>query len=161
MATVLCVGGETLHTRLPLLKSAGFEVLTATTERASLAAGRLPQVDAVILDTHSPIDNVTALAAELKCMRPSLPILLVSDSGVEDMLEPEVAFDRVLSRLDGPSALLDTLHDLTSGIISVSQSTRIKAQESRSESKRLRAGMAEMRNKMRHLRGTISHKPKK
>ena len=119
MATVLCMGGENLYTRHPLLKTAGFEVVTATSRSASLAAGRLPQVNAVILDTHSPIDNVTALATELKCIRPSLPILLVSDSGVEDGLQPGIPFDCVLSRLDGPSALLETLHELTCGIVTI------------------------------------------
>lgn len=96
MATVLCIGGEALHTRHPLLKSAGFDVLTATNECASLAIGRLPAIHAVILDTHSAISDLSGLATELKCMRPSLPVVLVSDLGAADAPQPGIVFDRVL-----------------------------------------------------------------
>ena len=161
MATVLCIGGETLHTRHPVLKNAGFDVLTATTECASLAMGRLPTVDAVILDTHSPISDLPRLAAELKSIRPSLPVVLVSDLGVDDAPQPETAFDRVISRLDGPAALLETLQELIPSIVSISQATRQAARENRSESKRLRIRMAEMRNGMRRFRELTSHKLKK
>lgn len=82
MATVICVGGEALHTRHPLLKSAGFDVLTATNESASLAIGRLPGVDAVVLDTNCVISDLPKLATELKCMRPHLsPSSLYPTSG--------------------------------------------------------------------------------
>lgn len=138
MATVLCVGGETLHTRHPLLKSAGFDVLTTTTECASLAIGRLPTVDAVILDSCSAIPDLPGFATELKCMRPSLPVILVNDVGSEDGLQPAIAFDRVLSRLDGPAALLATLRELTSNVVSISVASRRFARETRSESRRLR-----------------------
>ena len=161
MATVLCIGGETLHTRHPVLKSAGFDVLMATTECASLAIGRLPTVDAVVLDTRSAISDLPGLATELKCMRPSLPVVLVSDLGTEDGLLPGIAFDRVLSRLDGPAALLATLRELTSNVVSISVASTRSARETRSESRRLRAKMAEMRQEMRRLREIISHTPKK
>ena len=158
MATVLCIGGETLHTRHPLLKSAGFDVLIATNECASLAVGRLPTVDAVILDTRSPIADLPGLATELKCMRPSVPLVLVSDLGPDDAPQPGILFDRVLSRLDGPVALLTTLQELTSNVVSISDAARCSARETRSESRRLRDEMAKMRHKMERLREMLSRK---
>ena len=148
MATVLCIGGETLHTRHPLLRSAGFDVLTATNECASLAVGRLTTVDAVILDTCFPISDLPGLATELKCMRPSLPVVLISDLGEDDAPQPGILFDRVLSRLDGPVALLTTLRELTSNVVSISDAAKCSARETRRESRRLRESMADMRHKI-------------
>jgi hypothetical protein len=156
MSTVLCIGGEALHTRHPLLKSAGFDVLTATNECASLAIGRLPTVDAVILDTHSAISDLPGLATELKCMRPSLPVVLVSDLGADDAPQPGIVFDRVLSRLDGHAALLAAIHEVTSNVVSISSAARYSARRTRGESQRLRDGMAEM--KMERLREILSRK---
>lgn len=119
MATILCINGGGQHTRLSLLKNAGYDVLTATTECASLAVGRLPSVDAVILDSRSPISNLPALATELKCERPALPIVLVTDAGVHDAPEPLMAFDHIISRLDGPVVLLATLREVIVGVISI------------------------------------------
>lgn len=158
MATVLCVGGEALHTRHPLLKGAGFDVLTATNECASLAIGRLTGVDAVILDTRSAISDLPRLATELKCMRPSLPVVLVNDLGPEDGLQSGILFDRVLSRLDGPAALLAALHELTSNVVSISSAARYSARQTRGDSQRLRDGMAEMKHSMQRLREILSRK---
>lgn len=118
MDTVLCVSSKSLPTRISLLKSSGYEVLIATNECASLAVGRLSSVDAVILDSCSSI-NLLAIARELKRERPSLPILLVTDAGVEDVPEPSSAFDRIISRLDGPAVLLGTLRELMVGVVSI------------------------------------------
>ena len=42
--------------------------------------GRLPTVDAVILDSHAQIDSLPELATELKRRRPALPVVLVTDA---------------------------------------------------------------------------------
>jgi DNA-binding NtrC family response regulator len=156
MSTVLCVGGESLHTRQPLLQSAGFEVVTATNEQATLAAGRLGKVDAVILDSHAAISNLARLAHELKCERPSLPVVLVTDTGAQDESQPLSAFDRVLSRLDGPAALLAILRELTSGVICITDATRGSARETRSRSRELRRQMSEMRSRIRKLQKKLT-----
>jgi response regulator RpfG family c-di-GMP phosphodiesterase len=156
MATVLCVGGETLHTRHPLLKHAGFDVLTANSERASLAVGRLAKVDAVVLDSHANISSLPELATELKAARPNLPIVLVTDAGVGDLPEPAIGFDRVLSRLDGPKVLISSLRELTGCVISTSDWTRRSAREVRDNSQKLRQKMAEMRDRLSHLQQRFS-----
>ncbi len=94
-------------------------------------------------------------------MRPSLPVVLVSDLGTEDGLLPGIAFDRVLSRLDGPAALLATLRELTSNVVSISVASTRSARETRSQARRLRAKLAEMRQEMRRMREMLSHKANK
>ena len=158
MSTVLCVGGESLHTRQRLLKNAGFQVITATTEYDSLAAGRKTNICAVILDSQSPVPNLPRLAGELKCERPLLPVLLVTDAGMEDAPEALAPFDRVISRLEGPKALLRTLGELTSGVISLSDPTKTSARETRSRSKELREKMLLMRHDMRRLRDKLCNR---
>jgi DNA-binding NtrC family response regulator len=157
MSTVLCVGGESLHTRQPLLKSAGFEVVTATNEGTSLAAGRRTKLDAVILDSHSAISDLASLASALKCNRPSLIVVLVTDAGPEDAPQPLAAFDRVISRLDGPAALLAVLCELTSRVISTSGAAKISARETLLRSQELRRKMSALRQNMRRLREQLCH----
>lgn len=156
MSTVLCVGGESLHNRQPLLKNAGFDVVSATNEETSLAAGRLGKVDAVILDSHSAIPDLSRLATELKSERPSLPVVLVSDAGGEDAPQLVSAFDRVISRLDGPAALLAILRELTSGVICITDATRVSARETRSRTRELRRQMSEMRSRIRKLQKKLA-----
>jgi DNA-binding NarL/FixJ family response regulator len=152
MATVLCIGGETPSTRHALLRNAGFEVLTATSECTSLAVGRLPTVDAVILDSRAQVASLSELATELKCSRPTLPVVLVTDWGTDDAPQPTFAFDRVLCRLDGPAVLLQSLRQLIAGVVAISKVNREWATETRSLSRQLREGMAEMRKTMRRTR---------
>jgi hypothetical protein len=59
----------------------------------------------VVLDSRSSICDLLTVAADLKRVHPSLPVVLVTDAGVDDVPQPAAAvFDRVLSRLDGPKA---------------------------------------------------------
>ena len=117
-ATVLCVGGnENLHTRNLVLQSAGFDVTVATNVAAAVAALSTTSPQAVILDsssTASPAD----LATELKHVRPTVPVLLVTDNTTDDFAAPEI--DRTICRLDGPEALLRTVQELTSGVVAIS-----------------------------------------
>jgi DNA-binding NarL/FixJ family response regulator len=152
MATVLCIGGETLSTRHALLKNAGFDVLTATSECVSLALGGLPTVDAVIMDSRAAVASLPEIATELKCSRPTLPVVLVTDWGGDDAPRPTVAFDRVLCRLDGPAVLLQVLRELITGAVATSRVNREWTRETRSRSRQLREGMAEMRQTMRRTR---------
>lgn len=111
-ATVLCVGGnENLHTRNLVLQSAGFDVTVATTKAAALAAMSSTEV---ILDPSSS-DHPEDLATELKHVRPTVPVLLVANHMTDDFAGREV--DRTICRLDGPIVLLQTLRELTLGVV--------------------------------------------
>jgi DNA-binding NtrC family response regulator len=152
MSTVLCACSESLHTRRPVLKSAGFDVVIATTKDELLTAGRSPEVNAVVLDSRSSICDLPAVAADLKRVHPSLPVLLVTDAGVADVPQPAAVFDRVLSRLEGPSALLKSLHELTTGIVSISQATSYSAGETSARVREMRQHVAQLKRKINHLR---------
>jgi DNA-binding NtrC family response regulator len=152
MSTVLCACSESLHTRRPVLTSAGFDVLIASTKDELLTAGRSPQVNAVVLDSRSPICDLPAVAADLKKVHPSLPVLLVTDAGVDDVPQPAAVFDRVLSRLEGPSALLRSLHELTAGVVSISEATTYSAAETYARVREMRHHVAQLKLKMSHLR---------
>ena len=157
MATVLCACSESLHTRHPVLKSAGFDVLTATTEDELLTAGRLAEVDAVVLDSRSSICDLPTVATNLKRVHPSLPVVLVTDAGVDDVPQPAAAvFDRVLSRLDGPKALLRTLHELTAGVVSISEATTCSAGETYARVQEASERVAQLKRQMSRLRQKLS-----
>ncbi|HKS76604.1 MAG TPA: hypothetical protein VJQ82_25545 [Terriglobales bacterium] len=94
-----------------MLQSAGFDVTVATTKAAALAAMSSTEV---ILDPSSS-DHPEDLATELKHVRPTVPVLLVANHMTDDFAGREV--DRTICRLDGPIVLLQTLRELTLGVV--------------------------------------------
>lgn len=79
--TVLCVEDEQLHREMQkaLFESAGYRVLEARTASAALEAFSASHVDAVVMDYWlSGNSNGTALAGEMKRMRPGIPIVMLS-----------------------------------------------------------------------------------
>jgi DNA-binding NtrC family response regulator len=151
MATVLCVGGENLQSRQLLLESAGFNAAIATNEEAALAFCRSTTVGAVILDSRSPVRPIH-LAGVLKRECPSIPVVLVTDSGTVDAPGLTSAFDHILSRLDGPVVLLRTINELLADVAAISKVTEESVEETISRSRQLREGMTEMRQSMRRTR---------
>jgi CheY-like chemotaxis protein len=77
---ILCVDDEAaaLAVRCLLLSSAGYEVLTAADGAAALEIFRSIQVDLVITDYRLPRLTGTQLAAEMKRLKPAVPIVLFS-----------------------------------------------------------------------------------
>jgi CheY-like chemotaxis protein len=78
--TVLCVEDEQLQLQLRkvLLESAGFQVLLARSADAAMEAFRLQHVDAVVMDYWLSGKNGTAVAEEMKKIRPKIPIVMLS-----------------------------------------------------------------------------------
>ncbi|HEY6763197.1 MAG TPA: response regulator [Candidatus Sulfotelmatobacter sp.] len=79
--TVLCVEDEQLQLQLRkmLLESAGFRVLQAQTAAAALELFHAQRVDAVVMDYWlSGGKNGTAVAEEMKRLRPNTPIVMLS-----------------------------------------------------------------------------------
>jgi CheY-like chemotaxis protein len=78
--TVLCVEDEQVQLKLRklLLESAGFDVLEARSARTAMEIFRSSHVDAVVLDYWLSGQNGTALAEEMKGMRPRIPIVMLS-----------------------------------------------------------------------------------
>jgi CheY-like chemotaxis protein len=77
---ILCVDDEAaaLALRCLVLSSAGYEVLTAADGAAALEIFRSIQVDLVITDYRLPRLTGTQLAAEMKRLKPAVPIVLFS-----------------------------------------------------------------------------------
>lgn len=61
-----------------VLEDAGFEVLTATTGIAALAAARNTPIDAAVLDVLMPGVSGDVTAERLRVERPGLPVLLMT-----------------------------------------------------------------------------------
>ncbi len=78
--TVLCVEDEEsqLKLRKVLFESAGFEVLGARTGAEALELFRTNVVDLVVLDYWMAGMNGLAVATELKRLRPTTPIMVLS-----------------------------------------------------------------------------------
>ena len=78
--TVLCVEDEDqqLKLRKLLFESEGFNVLTAQTGRQALELFQAHAVDAVVLDYWMAGMNGMAVATELKRLRPTIPIIVLS-----------------------------------------------------------------------------------
>ncbi len=78
--TVLCVEDEDqqLKLRKLLFESEGFNVLTAQTGRQALELFQAHAVDAVVLDYWMAGMNGMAVAIELKRLRPTIPIIVLS-----------------------------------------------------------------------------------
>jgi CheY-like chemotaxis protein len=77
---ILCVDDEVaaLALRRLVLSTAGYEVLTAADGAAALKLFRCIDVDLVITDHRLPGLTGTQLAAEMKRLKPAIPIVLFS-----------------------------------------------------------------------------------
>ena len=75
---ILCVDDDAtaLALRSAVLSSAGYEVLTAADGAAALELFRRIQVDLVITDYRLPGLTGTQVAAEMKRLKPAIPIVL-------------------------------------------------------------------------------------
>jgi CheY-like chemotaxis protein len=109
---VLCIDDAevALRVRKLLLASAGYTVLTAASGEEGLEAFRQNPVDLVIADHFLSDKSGAEIAAEMKGMKPQVPILIVS-AAEEPPAGLEFA-DGFLSKLDGPDALLERVASL-------------------------------------------------
>src|SRR5437667_9499046 len=132
-----------------VLHSAGFKVVIATNEVASLAVYRATTVDAVILDSRVCTSEVSQFASTLKDIQPTIPIVLITDSGTDNVQQVAASYDRILSSLDGPVVMLETLRQLISRGVVLSDATKHMAAETRT-------GARELRSRMKTLRDSLS-----
>jgi CheY-like chemotaxis protein len=109
---ILCIDDAevALRVRKLLLASAGYVVLTAASGEEGLMVFKENPVDLVIADHFLSDKSGAEIAAEMKGMKPQVPILIVS-AAEEPPAGLEFA-DGFLSKLDGPDALLDRVASL-------------------------------------------------
>lgn len=106
---ILCIDDAEVALRIRelLLSSAGYEVLTAVSGEEGLELFRQNSIDLVIADHFLSDKSGAEIAADMKKIKPEVPILIVSAAS-EAPKGLEFA-DGFLSKGDGPDALLDSI----------------------------------------------------
>jgi CheY-like chemotaxis protein len=121
--TILCIDDDlrTLTVREAVLRSEGFDVLSASKALEGITLAKQHNIDVVVLDYAMPDMNGEELARMLKQEHPKLPIILCS--GYDEV--PESVFkvvDAFIAKGDAPEFLVKTIKSLL---------TRKKKQERR------------------------------
>ncbi len=106
-STLLCIQRD--PAQLTLLQENGYELVTATNGADGLRLLKSRPVDAIVLEYQLGTLDGAVLAAEIKKVRPRLPIVMLADN-----LElPEGALrsvDALVTKSDGPHFLWATVH---------------------------------------------------
>ncbi len=108
-STLLCIHRD--PAQLSLLEQSGYELLTATNGREGLRLFMSRPVDAIVLDYHLGLLDGGIVAAEIKKVKPQVPIVMVA----QDLELPVSALrsvDAVVARGDGPDLLLATIRSV-------------------------------------------------
>jgi DNA-binding response OmpR family regulator len=110
-STLLCIHRE--PAQLSLLKEEGYRLITSTNGGDGLRLLMSRGADAIILDYHlGLLDGVlhgSVIAAEIKQLRPKLPIVMLADH-VELPEGALKSVDALVAKSDGPHFLLATVH---------------------------------------------------
>jgi CheY-like chemotaxis protein len=93
--------------RKMVLEKSGYKVLSATSGEEALTLIRRFHVDLVLSDHYLRGGLGTEIAAQIKALKPNIPILLISGSA-ESLVELERSnsVDGIISKADGPTNLL-------------------------------------------------------
>ena len=127
--TILCIDDDDgiLDYQRALLERRGYAVLTAASARHGLQLAAACAIAAVIVDYHMPEMKGHEVAAEIKRLKPQVPVVMVSS---DDQI-PEHALrlvDAFVPKSEAPSRLLPVIAQICSGDPSgLPESTRISA----------------------------------
>jgi CheY-like chemotaxis protein len=79
-AMILCIDddGAGLDARKELLEISGYEVLTAQSGEQGLGLFASCPIDAVVIDYKMPGMNGDRVATQMRCVKPNVPILMLS-----------------------------------------------------------------------------------
>lgn len=110
---ILCIDDEELGLRVRkmVLESAGYQVVTGIDGPTGLSVFASEPVSAVVLDYYMPGMSGGEVAAEMRRLRPEVPIILLS---AYINLPPEVIrmVDCTIVKGDGPETLLTKVRDV-------------------------------------------------
>lgn len=109
---ILCVDDEPtiLAVRKLLLSTAGYEVLTAIDGESALRTFVQNHVDLVITDQFLPDNTGGRLAAEMKRLKPEIPVVLYT--GLMDAPADAEQVDLILPKGMGPPEFLSAIGKL-------------------------------------------------
>jgi DNA-binding response OmpR family regulator len=105
--TLLCIHREPAQLRL--LEEHGYKLVTAANGHEGLRLFMSRHVDAIVLEYHLGLLDGATIASEIKQVRPTIPIVMLT----EHMDLPDAALesvDALVAKDDGPHFLLATVH---------------------------------------------------
>jgi len=106
-STLLCIHRE--PAQLSLLKQNGYRLVTATNGGDGLRLFMSWPVDAIVLDCHLGLLDGAVVAAEIKQVKPQVPIVMLADH-LDSPYGALKSVDAIVAKSDGPHFLLGTLH---------------------------------------------------
>src|SRR5277367_4182692 len=106
-STLLCIHRD--PAQLSLLQENGYNLVTATNAHDGLRLFMSRSVDAIVLDYHLGLLDGAVIAAEIKQVRPTVPIVLLADH-VELPDGALNSVDALVAKSDGPHFLLAAVH---------------------------------------------------
>ncbi len=115
MLTVLCVDDNVtaLYVRKLVLESAGYSVLTADDAKTAMQLFTSTDVDIILTDYFLQGTTGVELAAEMKRLRPRIPIVILSGS-VEIPEGVLLHADLFLCKTETPATVLQKIAELIS-----------------------------------------------
>ncbi len=112
MHTVLCVDDNVtaLYVRKRVLESAGYSVLVAEDAKTAMQLFTSTDIGIVLTDYFLQGTTGMELAAEMKRLKPNIPIVILS--GAVELPEGVVHADLFLSKTETPLAVLQKVSEL-------------------------------------------------
>jgi CheY-like chemotaxis protein len=106
-STLLCIHRD--PAQLGLLQENGYQLVTATNGHDGLRLFMSRPVDAIVLEYHLGLLDGGIVAAEIKKVKPELPIVMVADH--LDLPDGALkSVDALVTKADGPHFLWATVH---------------------------------------------------
>jgi DNA-binding response OmpR family regulator len=106
---LLCIHRD--PTQLTQLEQSGYEVVTATNGRDGLRLFMTRPVDAIVLDYHLGLLDGGMVAAEIKKVKPEIPIVMLGHS-LELPVSALSWVDALVGKADGHDILLATIRSV-------------------------------------------------
>ncbi|PYX38807.1 MAG: hypothetical protein DMG75_02810 [Acidobacteria bacterium] len=110
--TILCVDDEApgLYFRKLILERQGYRVITATSADDGIELFKTSDIDLVVTDHLMGRATGTKMAAEIKRLKPGIPIIVLS--GTTNIPEGLESADFFLPKTEGPEKLLEKVREL-------------------------------------------------
>jgi CheY-like chemotaxis protein len=110
-STLLCIHRD--PAQLSLLQEQGYDLVTATNGHDGLRLFMSQHVDAIVLEYHLGLIDGSIVAAEIKKVRPHLPIVMLADHRALPASDLK-SIDALVTKSDGDHILLATIHFMLS-----------------------------------------------
>lgn len=111
-STLLCIHRD--PAQLNMLQQSGYDLVTATTGHDGLRLFMSRPVDAIVLDYHLGLLDGGVVAAEIKKVKPEVPIVLLA-ADLDLPASTLNSVDALVAKSDGPDSLLATIRLVLDG----------------------------------------------